>query len=38
MIRERGLIGTSNGSVETARHTPLKRAVPKRGRPRKTKA
>ncbi len=38
MIRERGLIGTSNGSVETARHAPLKRTTPKRGRPRKTKA
>ncbi len=32
MIRERGLVGTSNGSIETARHTPLKR-----GRPPKTK-
>lgn len=38
IIRERGSVSTSVGSIETARHTPLKHLAPKRGRPRKTKA
>lgn len=37
MIRERGSVGTSVGTIETARHSPIKRTAPKRGRPRKAK-